>query len=114
MECKTIVNINHYESITIGRNGRLFAIKKTYDQNLGKVTFYGIVEVDINNGDEIDTLKEFDNLNSFSDSEIIFLSATNELLVDIGTLYKINVDTKNESILNNSSGFYSYRSVNIY
>ena len=111
---KVIVNINHYESITVGRNGRIFAVKRTYDINLGEVTFYGVVEVNINNGEEIDILKEFDNLNSFSDSEIIYLSETNEILIDIGTLYKINVDTKNESILNNASGFYSYRSVNIY
>ncbi|TGV01497.1 hypothetical protein EM932_15510 [Flavivirga rizhaonensis] len=113
---KVIVNINHYESITIGRNGRLFAIKNTYNPNLGEITFYGIVEVDIDNGEEIGVLKEFDNPNSFSDSEIIFLSETNEILVDTGrtTMYKINVDTKNESILNNTSGFYSYRSVNVY
>jgi len=111
---KVIVNINHYESITVGRNGRVFAVKRTYDTNLGEVTFYGVVEVNINNGEEIEILKEFENLNSFSDSEIIYLSETNEILIDTGTLYKINVDTKNESILNNTNGFYSYRSVNIY
>lgn len=111
---KVIVNINHYESIAVGRNGRIFAVKRTYDTNLGEVTFYGVVEVNINNGEEIEILKEFDNLNSFFDSEIIYLSETNEILIDIDTLYKINVDTKNESILNNTSGFYSYRSVNIY
>ncbi|UNZ00331.1 hypothetical protein MQE36_08325 [Zhouia spongiae] len=111
---KKTVNINHYESITVGRNGRIFAVKRTYDPNLGEFTFYGIVEVNINNGQEIEILKEFDNLNSFSDSEIIYLSETNEVLVDIGTLYKINVNTKTESILDNSSGFYSYRSINIY
>lgn len=111
---KETVNINHYESITVGRNGRIFAIKRTYDPNLGEVTFYGIVEVNINNGQEIDILKEFDNLNSFSDPEIIYLSETNEVLMDIGTLHKINVNSKSESILDNSSGFYSYRSVNIY
>ncbi|WJJ96584.1 hypothetical protein [Algibacter luteus] len=111
---KETVSINPYESATIGRNGRMFAVKRTYDPNIGEVTFYGIVEVNISHGEEIDILKEFDNLNYFSDSEIIFLSETNEVLVDIGTLYKINVDNKNESILNNISGFYSYRSVNIY
>lgn len=111
---KETIHIKHYESITVGRNGRLFAVKRTYDPKLGKITFYGVVEVDINNGNEIDILKEFDKLNSFSDSEIIFLSETNEILVDIGILYKINVDTKTESTLNNNSGFYSYRSVNIY
>jgi hypothetical protein len=111
---KETVNINHYESITVGRNGRIFAVKRTYDPSLGEVTFYGIVEVNINNGQEIEILKEFDNLNSFFDPEIIYLSETNEVLVDIGTLYKINVDAKTESILDNNSGFYSYRSVNIY
>jgi len=111
---KEIVPINHYESITVGKNGRLFAIKRTYDPNLGEITFYGVVEIDTNNGNEIDILKEFDNLNSFSDSEIIYLSETSEVLLDIGTIYKINIDTKTESILNNNGGFYSYRSVNIY
>ncbi|GAA3612007.1 hypothetical protein GCM10022396_31290 [Flavivirga amylovorans] len=111
---KAIVNISHYESIAVGRNGRLFAVKRIYDSNLGEITFYGVVEVDINNGEEIGILKAFDNPNSFSDSEIIFLSETNEILVDTGTIYKINVDTKSESILSNTSGFYSYRSVNIY
>ena len=111
---KETVSMNHYESVTVGRNGRLFAVKRTYDPDLGEFTFYGVVEVDTSSGNEIDIIKKFDNINSFSNSEIIFLSKTNEILVDIGTLYKINVDTKVESILSNNSGFYSYRSVNIY
>ncbi|WP_142785929.1 hypothetical protein [Changchengzhania lutea] len=111
---KKIVKTNHYEDITLGRNGRLFAVKKTYDPNLGEITFYGIVEVNINNGDEIDIIKEFENTGSPSVSDIISFSETNDILLDIGNLLKINVDTKNESIINNSSNFYNYRSVNIY
>ena len=111
---KRIVPINHYEAVTIGRNGRLFAIKKIYNLNSGDLTFFGVVEVNMDNGEEINTLKEFDNSIYYSDPEIIFLGESNEILIDLGILYKINVDSKEESILSNSSGFYNYRSINIY
>ena len=108
---KVTIPINHYKAITVGRNGRLFAIKRTLDTNFD-VIFNGVVEIDINSGNEIDIIAEFDEY-SFS-SEIIFLNDSNELLIDVGILYKINVDTKNISIFNVENGFYSFRSINIY
>ncbi|RXJ51209.1 hypothetical protein [Gelidibacter gilvus] len=61
---------------------------------LGSHIFHGVVEVDITNGKEIEISKKFDRVNSFSDSEIIFSSETNESLVDLETIYKINVELK--------------------
>lgn len=110
---KEIVTTNHYESMVVGKNGRLFAVKRSYASN-GGLTFYGIVEVNINNGAEINILKEFDLPNSFTDCEITFLGDTNELLIDKETLYKINVDNGVESSFNDANDFYRFRSINVY
>lgn len=111
---KKIIPINGSVAVTTGNNNRVFAVKRVFDPDLNEITFFGVVEVDIDNGNELSILKVFDNNSSFVESEIIFLNETNEVLVDIGTLYKINVDNKSESILENGQGFYSFRSVNIY
>lgn len=112
---KDIITINHYESLAVGKNGRLFAVKRGYTDNVG-LTFYGIVEVNINNGTEINILEEFDlpNPNQFYECEITFLAATNELLVEKETLYKINVDSGIKSPFNNTNDFYRFRSINVY
>ncbi len=110
---KKIVPINHYQAITVGNKGRVFAINHSYNETTQQYSNYEIIEIDIQTGKEISTIKEFEYFGI--DLEFLFLSSSNELIIDLGLeLKKINLDTKVESIINNNAGYYSFRSINIY
>lgn len=92
---KTIVKTINYETITIGNNGQLFALKNIIDN--GKYNSE-LVEIDINSGNEKQSIAIIDNVFRL-DSNIYFLENTNEVIFYSIWLYKINVKTKQISKL---------------
>ncbi len=95
---KKVVKTLNYQFIVADNNGKLFAIKDIYSNNDKSME---IVEIDINSGDELQTLATFNNLFRI-DSNLFYISETNELFFYSSRLTKIDIDTKKITELNMS------------
>lgn len=88
---KKEVEINHYQSIISGKNGRFFALKAQYSLNLYHSK---LIEFDKNTGKELKDIYTFDYYLSDSD-ELVYFPKLNQILVErkYNSINKIDVNT---------------------
>ncbi len=110
---KTVINTKNYKAMIAG-NGRLFALKHVFD-NTNAIISLDLIELNINDGSEIETLAAFENWNSIK-SEMIYLNETNEIILNRDPfnheLIKVNINSKESSTISIQS-YLAVRGINL-
>lgn len=110
---KTVINAKSYEAMIAG-NGRLFALKRIFN-NTNAIVSLDLIELNINDGSEIETLATFEDWNSIK-SEMIYLNETNEIILNRDPfnheLIKININSKESSTISIQS-YLAVRGINL-
>ncbi|WP_075343053.1 hypothetical protein [Tenacibaculum agarivorans] len=89
---KRTINTGDYESIILGNNGRLFALKRELDAATNKM-ISKIVEVSLSTGEEVKDIYTFSQ-SLFDFKELTFFSNSNQIMVGLGLGYGlIDVNT---------------------
>lgn len=113
------IKCDYFSNMVCTPNGRLFGIKPIREkENPFNLISVDIVEIDINNGKVISTLESFEPLEEAPENDktgvnyILFSKNSNEILIprrvefysdSIDDLVKINIDTKEKSVLNTNN-----------
>jgi len=110
---KTVIHTKNYEAMIVG-NGRLFALKRTFDST-NSIVSLDLIELNINDGSEIEILAAFEDWHSIK-SEMIYLNATNEIILNRDSfnqeLIKIDINSKESSTINIQS-YLAIRGINL-